>query len=130
MKSFLISCWEKSAESRNDQKLMACAAGSAESPQNQGFEQKESGEIPLNEIFSHLLLKKKTAELRDDQKLMTCAAGSAESPHNKGFEQKESGELPLNEILSHLSIRFRENTVECRRVEILRLFPRKSHFIL
>ena len=72
----------------------------------------------------------KTAELRDDQKLMACAAGSAESPHNKGFEQKESGELPLNEILSHLSIRFRENTVECRRVDIMQLFPRKSHFIL
>ena len=105
------------------------AQGSAESPQNQGFDQKESGEIPLNEIFSHLLLGK-SAESRDDQKLMACAAGSAESPHNKGFEQKESGELPLNEILSHLSIRFRENSVECRRVEILRLFPRKSHFIL
>ena len=72
MKSFLISCWEKSAESRDDQKLMACAAGSVESPQNQGS------------------------------------------------EQKESGEFPLNEILSHLSIRFRENSVECRRVEILR----------
>ena len=79
------------------------AQGSAESPQNQGF-----------------LLGKNSRIIRDDQKLMACAAGSAESPHNKGFEQKESGELPLNEILSHLSIRFRENSVECRHVEILR----------
>ena len=52
--------------------------------------------------------------------MMACAAGSAESPQNQGFEQKESGEFPLNEILSHLSIRFRENSVECRRAEILR----------
>ena len=51
---------------------------------------------------------------------LPLARGSAESPQNQGFEQKESGEFPLNEILSHLSIRFRENSVECRRVEILR----------
>ena len=36
----------------------SCSRLRAESLQNQGFEQKESGEIPLNEIFSHLLLGK------------------------------------------------------------------------
>ena len=88
------------------------AQGSTESPQNQGFLLGKNSRIKGS-------CWENTAESRDDQKLMACAAGSAESPHNKGFEQKESGEFPLNEILSHLSIRFRENSVECRRAEIL-----------